>query len=134
MVESGFISSSSVKYIRIPRLEGIFVYGGLCVCVFKFCLCLLLWGILVVFGRLFVFTLGFHEDFAIRRLTSSAAGRSDAIICVTIKPIASATHRAYGNLVSFAQVNGVNVLGLLDIDPGDPASAIASIVSTFNSM
>jgi CRISPR-associated protein Csa3 len=88
-----------------------------------------MFGVVVVFERLFVFTLGFHEDFAIRRLTSSAAGRSDAVLCATIRPVASATFRAYNNLVSFASVSGVRVLRLLDVDPGDPASAVASIMS-----
>jgi len=91
-------------------------------------------GVFAVFERLFVFTLGFHEDFAIRRLTSSAAGRGDGVLCVTIRPVAGATFRAYSNLVSFAQVNGVRVLGLLDVDPGDPASAIASIISRVSSV
>jgi CRISPR-associated protein Csa3 len=86
-------------------------------------------GVVVVFERLFVFTLGFHEDFAIRRLTSSAAGRGDAVLCATIRPVASATLRAYNSLVSFASVNGVRVLRLIDVDPGDPASAVASIIS-----
>ena len=79
--------------------------------------------------RLFVFTLGFHEDFAIRRLTVAGASRGDGFLCVTLKPAAGATLRAYNNLLNFASVSGVRALGLLEVDAGSPAQAVASIVS-----
>jgi CRISPR locus-related DNA-binding protein len=51
-------------------------------------------------GRLFIITLGFHEDHVIRRLMNDKAVEDDRVILITASPVATATQRAYESLVT----------------------------------
>ncbi len=71
-------------------------------------------------GRLFVFTLGFHWDFAMKRLTSSHAGRDDAIMAFTAMPPAPAVRTAYSSLSeTVRRYIGAGMLGLHEVDLED---------------
>ena len=51
-------------------------------------------------GRLFIITLGFHEDHVIRRLMNDKAVEDDRVILITASPVVTATQRAYESLVT----------------------------------
>lgn len=51
-------------------------------------------------GRLFVITLGFHEDHVIRRLVNDKAVEDDRVVLITASPVATATQRAYESLLT----------------------------------
>ncbi len=74
-------------------------------------------------GRLFVFTLGFHENFAVRRMVSHSAGRGDSFVCFTLKPAAGATLDAYRSLRTFASRLGVEPGDLVELDCNDLAGS-----------
>ena len=68
-------------------------------------------------GRLFIFTLGFHENFALRRLSTEGAGRGDVVEVFTTSPAASGVIRAYESLKQMAsRFMEVEVLGLREVD------------------
>jgi CRISPR-associated protein Csa3 len=79
-------------------------------------------------GRLFVFTLGFTESFALRRFNALSAGHGDGFICLTARPVVSGVVNAYQTLVAYAGRLGVSPLGLFDIDMSDAPSAVYSII------
>jgi len=68
-------------------------------------------------GRLFVFTMGFHWDFAMKRLTSSHAGSEDEVAVFTAKPPAPAAVNAYSSLrQTVERYVGARVHGLYEVD------------------
>jgi len=49
----------------------------------------------------YIFTLGFHEDFIIRRLMNSKASKGERIIVFTVSPVSGASEKAFKNLEAF---------------------------------
>lgn len=64
----------------------------------------------------FVFTLGFHEDFIIRRLHASRAEAGDKIIVFTVKPASGAPLKAFSNLETYCLRIGLQRPVLIEID------------------
>jgi len=56
--------------------------------------------LVVSVGRLFIITLGFHEDHVIRRLVSDKVVEDDRVVLITASPVATATQRAYESLLT----------------------------------
>jgi CRISPR-associated protein Csa3 len=74
--------------------------------------------------RSFVFTLGFHEDFAIRRLTSKAAQKGEPILVFTAKPAVGAVQKAYNSLREFCRRVGLEEPSLTELDLSDGPRAL----------
>ena len=74
-------------------------------------------------GRLFVFTLGYHENFAIRRLMEHHASRGDSVLGFTLMPAAGAAERAWESLKAFASRLGLEPHGLVELDCSNLAEA-----------
>ena len=77
------------------------------VCIF------LIWGAL----RVYVFTLGFHEDHAIRLLTSSGASFDDKVVVLTESPLITATKKAIRNLKVFTTKMGIGEPLVVKVPP-----------------
>ncbi|MEB3780367.1 MAG: CRISPR-associated CARF protein Csa3 [Desulfurococcales archaeon] len=74
-------------------------------------------------GRLFLLTLGFHENFALRRLTGHGATRGDGVLAVTLKPLHGGAKSAFQALSMFASRMGVEDISVLEVEPEDLGSA-----------
>ncbi|MCE4624511.1 MAG: CRISPR-associated CARF protein Csa3 [Desulfurococcales archaeon] len=85
-------------------------------------------------GRLFIATLGFHENFIIRLLNSRAARGGDGLLLVTVKPAAGAVLTAYNNTLAFSARLGVKVYPLLELDPADVAESLHTLVHTITDL
>lgn len=68
-------------------------------------------------GRLFVASIGFHENFVIRLLTMKNAGVGDRLFLVTVNPPAKAVEAAADTLRSYTGRLGIVFEGLLALDP-----------------
>lgn len=79
-------------------------------------------------GRLFVVTLGFHEDHVMRRLVSDKAVRSDRVILVTASPVAAATQRAYESLIAACSRMSLPRPELVEV-PADPYGGLKTLLS-----
>lgn len=79
-------------------------------------------------ARLFVPTLGFTEGFAIRRLTSQAASRSDGLLVLTVKPLSSGTRNAYDSLEAFARRMGLKYVDLAEVPIDSFPEAVKEII------
>lgn len=79
--------------------------------------------------RSFVFTLGFHEDFILRRLTSKAAQPGEPILVFTAKPAAGAVVRAFTSLQSFCSRVNLSEPELVELDISDEARALVEVKS-----
>ena len=73
----------------------------------------------------YVFTLGFHEDFAERRLYVTKANRKDVIVLFTCKPAVGAVLRAYEGLKLRITSLGLKTPKLVEINCENPAEAIS---------
>ena len=81
-------------------------------------------------GRLFVATLGFHENFTLRLLNSRAARRGDGLLLVTTRPAAGANITAYNNILAYATRLGITVYPLMELDPERPSEEIHRLITT----
>ena len=77
--------------------------------------------------RTFVITLGFHEDHAIRVLTSHAATDTDSVVVLTSKPVVPAVRRAFDGLRSYTLRVGIGEPKLIEVPP-DPNEGIKEII------
>ncbi|AWR95239.1 CRISPR-associated CARF protein Csa3 [Acidianus brierleyi] len=69
--------------------------------------------------KTYLFSLGFHEDFMIRRLHNTFADKSDNILLVAPKPIAGASLRAYQGIQSYCSKLFLKEPNLLEIELTD---------------
>ena len=81
-------------------------------------------------GRLFVATLGFHENFILRLLNSRAARAGDGLLLVTTRPAAGANITAYNNTMAYATRLGVKVYPLMELDPENPSEELHRLTDT----
>ena len=79
--------------------------------------------------RVFVFTIGFHEDHAIRLLTTSGAGPDDIVVVLTASPIIAGTRRAIEGLRAFTLRIGVNNINVIEVPP--TIDGIIKVVKVF---
>ncbi len=79
--------------------------------------------------RLFVFSIGYHENFAMRRLMSHHASRGDGILGFTMKPAAGAALGAWGSLRTFALRLGMTDHGLHELSCLNLAESSATVRS-----
>jgi len=74
----------------------------------------------------YVFTLGFHADHAIRRL--SRARDVEAVVVVTARPVVRAVRNAFMEIVAFCDRAGLPRPVLLDLPLEDPAGAVYAVL------
>ncbi|MCX8181385.1 MAG: CRISPR-associated CARF protein Csa3 [Thermofilaceae archaeon] len=79
--------------------------------------------------RFFVFTLGFHEDFVIRRLSRKAAQPGDGLLVVTASPVVGGVQSAYESLKDYCRRVGLSEPELLALDLSDEAKAFHVLLS-----
>jgi len=79
--------------------------------------------------RSFVFTLGFHEDFILRRLTKKAARPDERILVVTASPVAGGVLSAFESLREQCRRLGFCEPELLTLDLSDEAGALLRLIS-----
>ncbi|MGC9135161.1 MAG: hypothetical protein C0171_01230 [Caldisphaera sp.] len=84
--------------------------------------------------RLFVFPIGFHEDFAIRTLNKFSASKEDKIIAITLSPAVNATKNAFNSLTLNAQRIGISDINLIEIDSTDFSKVVMTIIKKFNEL
>jgi len=75
---------------------------------------------------LYVFTLGFHADHAIRKL--SRARNVDGIVVVTARPVVRAVQNAFLEISAFCDKARYPIPRLVDIPLDDGAAAVYSII------
>jgi len=75
--------------------------------------------------RSFVFTLGFHEDFVIRRLSNLAARGGEEIVLFTGSPIVSGTRRAHASLIDYCTKVGLSTPQLVELPLSDSSLAVS---------
>ncbi len=78
----------------------------------------------------YVFTLGFHADHAIRRL--SRARDVESVVVVTARPVVRAVQNAFMEIVAFCDRAGLPRPVLLDVPLEDPAGAVYAILRAVN--
>jgi CRISPR-associated protein Csa3 len=64
----------------------------------------------------YIFTLGYHEDYIIRRLHMNKADASDKIYVVTVKPLTGTSLKAFDNLEAYCMRLGLQKPVLVEID------------------
>jgi len=74
--------------------------------------------------RSFVFTLGFHEDYILRRLREKAAQPGEPITIFTAEPVVSGVSRAYESLASFCSSLGLDRPRLVPLNMAAPAYSL----------
>ncbi|MEM3943499.1 MAG: CRISPR-associated CARF protein Csa3 [Thermofilaceae archaeon] len=79
--------------------------------------------------RSFVFALGFHEDFVLRRLSRKAAQPGERILVVTASPVVGGVKSAFGSLAEQCSRLGLAEPELVALDLSDEARALAELVS-----
>lgn len=77
--------------------------------------------------KLYIFPLGFHEDFILRRLSRTDANRYDHILVITCQPLGAGTRRAYGSLHAKTIDLGFGEPELIVLDCSDPAESMNAL-------
>jgi len=78
--------------------------------------------------RIFLITLGFHENFAIRRLTASGAGPGDRLLVITLSPMVAGAKNAFESLSAFSRRLGVSEVRLVEVDPSSLEESVEKII------
>jgi len=74
--------------------------------------------------RSFLFTLGFHEDFIIRRLSFCSARRGEDIYVFVNKPVVGGVVKAFDSLSFYCRRIGLSIPRMIELDLSDPANAL----------
>ncbi len=82
-------------------------------------------------GRLFLITLGFHEDHVIRRLINERVVADDKVVLITASPVATATQRAYESLMSVCSRMRLPKPELIGIPP-DPYEGLRNLLDVLS--
>ena len=82
----------------------------------------------------YIFTLGFHEDFILRRLVSEKAQHGSRVVIFTVKPITGATKTAYQNLVTYCTRMGLSSPELVELSIGEAEDIILSALDTIQTL
>ncbi|MEM4972057.1 MAG: CRISPR-associated CARF protein Csa3, partial [Sulfolobales archaeon] len=82
----------------------------------------------------YIFTLGFHEDFILRRLLSEKAQPGNRIVVFTVKPAAGATKTAYQNLATYCIRMGLSSPELVELSIGDAEDMISSVLDILETL
>lgn len=77
--------------------------------------------------RTFLFILGYHEDYIIRRLHRSHATRLDAVVLISPAPLTGALKRAYLNLEAYLSKIGLNQPKLIQVPQTNIDETITTI-------
>ncbi len=85
-------------------------------------------------ARLFLLTLGFHENFAIRRLTRSSSSGGDVVLVVSIRNPVRAVVTAYESVKGIASRMGLVVRDLYTLDPEDVAGSLSLLLEEVESL
>ncbi|MEM4847947.1 MAG: hypothetical protein QW794_09350 [Thermosphaera sp.] len=75
--------------------------------------------------RSFVFTLGFHEDFILQRLSRKAAQPCEKVLMLTASPVVGGVRSAFNSLVEQYGRLGLGAPELVTLDSTDEARALA---------
>ncbi|MCE4615467.1 MAG: CRISPR-associated CARF protein Csa3 [Aeropyrum sp.] len=77
-------------------------------------------------GRLFALTLGFHENYALRTLSTYHGDAADVLIAYSLSPIVHAVKTAFQNLSAFAHRIGLSEQRLVGVDPAEGVGGMAA--------
>ncbi|MEM0473018.1 MAG: CRISPR-associated CARF protein Csa3 [Sulfolobales archaeon] len=80
----------------------------------------------------FIFTLGFHEDFILRRLASERAQPGNRIVVMAAKPLTGASRGAFQNLTAYCVRTGLSEPELVEIAPGDFTTMLQAASETID--
>lgn len=80
-------------------------------------------------SRLFIFPLGYHEDFILRRLAKLGVGSSDVVLVTVCEPYIIGTRRAFESLKARSVELGYSTPKLLILDCSKPWNAISSLMN-----
>lgn len=83
--------------------------------------------VLLLHRRLYIFPLGFHEDFILRRLTRTNATKEDYILVITCQPVGAGTRIAYESLRARTIDLGYGEPFLLPLECNEPATAMKTL-------
>lgn len=81
-------------------------------------------------SRVFVITLGYHEDHAIRLLTVCSVSKDDEVIALTAKPVVPAVRRAFDSLRTYLLRLGLKEPKLVEV-PTDVIEGLSTIAEVF---
>jgi len=81
-------------------------------------------------GRLFLDTLGFHENFIARTFHVFAAGSGDGLLLMTLKPVISGVEKAMRSLDTVSLRLGIKNYGRVKVDPSAPLESIGLVHDT----
>ncbi|MEM1848705.1 MAG: CRISPR-associated CARF protein Csa3 [Thermofilaceae archaeon] len=79
--------------------------------------------------RSFVFTLGFHEDFILQRLSRKAAQPGERVLVLTASPVVGGVRSAFNSLVEQCGRLGLGAPELVALDLTDEAWALAELIN-----
>ena len=77
--------------------------------------------------RSFVFSLGFHEDFILRRLNSKSVQPGEPIIVFTGEPVIGAVETAFSSLYAYCKRLGLSNPVMYSIPVSSPAKAFKEV-------
>lgn len=83
-------------------------------------------------GKTYIFTLGFHEDFIIRRLHQTAASKDDTILIFTASPAVASVKKAYQNLVAYTATMNLSEPILVELKLDDFYGMVSQILEWIN--
>ena len=84
--------------------------------------------------RSFIFTLGFHEDFILRRLSQKGAIPGEPIVVFTAHPLVSGVVRAFDSLVSFCSRLGLEKPTMIPLDLSSVAESMVKARSVITAL
>jgi CRISPR-associated protein Csa3 len=84
--------------------------------------------------RSFVFSLGFHEDFVIRRLSRLAARGGEDVVLFTGSPVVAGTRRAHASLIEYCTRVGLSTPRLVELPLSDSSLAVSRARSVINGL
>lgn len=88
----------------------------------------------ILFVRAFIFTLGFHEDFILRKLRKRGALPDEPIVVFTAEPINSGVYNAYSSLRAYCAHMGLSEPRLVTLNLRDIASSLIKARHVINNL
>ncbi len=82
----------------------------------------------------FIFTLGFHEDYILRRLALEKAQPGSRIVVITTKPVVKTTTIAFQNLAAYCTRVGLPEPQLVEITPASFPEMLLAISEIIDSL
>jgi len=84
--------------------------------------------------RSYVFTLGFHEDFVVRRLHGTHVSPEDHLLAITVRPVSKGTMKAFQALQAYCTKLSLREPELLELEGSNLFSFVEQILSKVRSL